>query len=309
MKLPFNIQPKRTPLQERALKKAKELYNSDPEKYKDTMFCPYCGSPLVMSGLQRRMETLSEHVANPNGTVTLKDEYICSAEGLFEHQYLSKDEPDERLGCEFGILHSWNGGWEKGGSYVSDYWHKLYAMSKENIVNKRVIDEWFHEDYQHQHSKALNTFECQSQTSIYNIGLIKCIYLPAWLTFNLIKLTLDLHYDANNFGEVTSTSVTLGFLKKDKGFRNEFCILGTWPWHTWSFLNDRAKRHFKLAKKITDEKKKAKSIAEAMNIGGNDAFIYRLHQDYMYLIHPKYAKLMKKYGYYKIPSWKIRYYD
>lgn len=306
MKLPFNIQPKRTPLQERALKKAKELYNSDPEKYKDTMFCPYCGSPLIKSGQQRRMETLSEHVANPNGTATLKDEYICSAEGLFEHQYLSKDEPDERLGCEFGILHSWNGGWEKGGSYSSDYWHKLYAMTKENIVNKRVIDAYLHEDYKHEHKNALNTFECQSQTSIYNIGLIKHIYLPAWLTFNLIRLTLDFDYYANDFGEVTSTSVTLGFLKKDKGFRNEFCLVGTWPWHTWSFLNFRAKRHFKLAKKITDEKEKAKSIAEAMNIGGNDAFIYRLHQDYMYLIHPKYAKLLKKYGYYKISTWKIR---
>ena len=55
MKLPFNIQPKRTSLQEAALKRAKELYNSDPEKYKDTMFCPYCGSPLIKSGQQKRM--------------------------------------------------------------------------------------------------------------------------------------------------------------------------------------------------------------------------------------------------------------
>ena len=61
-----------------------------------------------------------------------------------------------------------------------------------------------------------------------------------------------------------------------------------------------------MAKKCKDEKEKAKMIAEAMNISGNDAFIYRLHQDYEYLIHPKYAKLMKKYGYYKIPTWKIR---
>lgn len=307
MKLPFNIQPKRTDLQERALKSAKELYNSDPEKYKDTMFCPYCGAPLIKSGEQKRMETLSEHVSDPNGTPSLKDEYICSAEGLFEHQYLFKDNPDEQLGCEFGILHSWNGGYEKGGSYASDYWRKLYAMSKENIVNKRVIDDWLHEDCKHKNYAALNTFECEAQTSIYKNGLKDAILLPAWLTFNLIKLKLDLHYEANSFGEVTSTSVTLGFLKKDKGLRDcEFCIVGTWPWHTWSYLNKSAKRHFKLAKKITDEKKKAKMIAEAMNISGNDDFIYRLHQDYMYLIHPQYAKLMKKYGYYKISTWKIK---
>lgn len=305
MKLPFNIQPKRTSLQEVALKRAKELYNSNPEKYKDTMFCPYCGSPLVKSGNQRRMETLSEHVSDPNGTPTLKDEYVCSAEGSFEHQYLMSGSY-KRLGCEFGILHSWNGGWGKGGSYASDYWHELYELSKQSIVNKRVIDDWFHEDYKHEHKNALNTFECQSQTSIYNAGLKKYILLPAWITFNLIRLKLDFHYSANDFGEVTSTSVTLGFLKKDKGFRNEFCIVGSWPWHTWSFLNNRAKRCFKRADKIKDEQEKAKLLAEAMNISGNDAFIYRLHQDYMYLIHPKYAKLLKKHGYYKISTWEIK---
>lgn len=307
MKLPFNIQPKRTPLQERALKKAKELYDSDPEKYKDTMFCPYCGSPLIKSGQQRRMETLSEHVSDPNGTPSLKDEYVCSANGLFGHQYLFDDHIDGGLGCEFGILHSWNGGYEKGGSYASEFWHKLYKMSKESIINKRVIDAWLHEDYQHKHYAALNTFECNAQTSIYAEGLKKDILLPAWLTFNLIRLKLGLHYEANDFGEVTSTSVTLGFLKKDKGLNScGFCIVGMWPWHTWSYLNKSAKRHFKLAKRITDEKERAKMIAKAMNICGNDDFIYRLHQDYMYLIHPKYAKLMKKYGYYKISTWKIR---
>ena len=304
MKLPFNLQPKRTPLQERALRKAKKLYNSDPEKYKDTMFCPYCGSPLVKSGNRIRMETLSEHVSDPNGTPTLKNEYICSAEGILNRQYLLNDS-DKRLGCEFGILHSWNGGFEKGGSYTSDYWYELYELSAQSIINKRVIDEWFHKDYQHEHKSALNTDDCQSQTSIYHTGLKTCIYLPAWFTFNLIRLTLDFHYTANNFGEVTSTSVTLGFLKKDKGFRNEFCIIGSWPWNTWSFLNHRAKMRFKLADKIKDEKERAKCIANAMNVSGNNGFIYRLHQDYMYLIHPKYKKLLKKYGYYKVSTWKI----
>ena len=265
MKLPFNIQPKRTPLQERALKKAKELYNSDPEKYKDTMFCPYCGSPLVKSGRLKRMQTMSEHVSDPNGAPTLKDEYVCSAEGVFGHQYLMSGS-DKRLGCEFGILHSWNGGFEKGSSYTSDYWHELYELSKQSIVNKRAIDEWFDKDYQHKHENALNTSECQSQISIYNTGLKQYILLPAWLTFNLIRLKLDLHYSANDFGEVTSTSVTLGFLKKDKGFRNEFCIVGSWPWHTWSYLNRKAQKHFKHAKRIANEKKKAKTIAYAMNI-------------------------------------------
>lgn len=306
MKLPFNIQPKRTPLQERALKKAKALYVSDPQKYKDTMFCPYCGSPLVMSGKQRRMETLSEHVSDPNGTPSLKDEYVCGASCLFDRRYLLDEHKDAQDGCEFGILHSWNGGYEKGGSYTSDFWHKLYGMSKESIVNKRVIDAYMDEDYKHEHKAALNTYECSAQTSIYNCGLKNAILLPAWLTFNLIRLKLDLHYVANDFGEVTSTSVTLGFLKKDKSFGDEFCIIGQWWWATWRFLNRNTRRHLKRAKRISEEKEKAKIIAEGMNISGNNSFIYRLHQNYMYLVHPRYAKLLKKYGYYKVSTWDIR---
>jgi hypothetical protein len=229
MRLPFNIQPKRTDLQERALVRAREIYNSNPKQYEDTMFCPYCGSPLIKSGERRRMETLSEHVCNPNGTPTLKDEYICGAEGMY--QYLSKGK-DKQLGCKFGILHSWNGGFEKGGSYISKFWRKLYDLSEKSVINKNVVDSWLHEDYQHKHTAALNTYECEAQTSIYNEGLRKDILLPAWLTLNLIRLKLDFHYTADSFGEVTSTSVTLGFLKKDKQL-NKFCIVGDWFWHTW----------------------------------------------------------------------------
>jgi hypothetical protein len=61
----------------------------------------------------------------------------------------------------------------------------------------------------------------------------------------------------------------------------------------------------KLAKKCKDEKNKAKAVAKAMNISGNDSLIYRLHQWYEYLIHPRHARLLKKYGYYKVPTWNI----
>ena len=67
-----------------------------------------------------------------------------------------------------------------------------------------------------------------------------------------------------------------------------------------------ARMRLKRARRISDENEKAKIIAEAMNISGNDSFIYRLHQNFMYLIHPRYAKLLKKYGYYKVSTWKIR---
>lgn len=304
MKLPFNIQPKRTPLQQRALERAKQIFNSDPEKYQDTMFCPYCGNPLVKSGKQRHMQTLCEHVSDPNSTPSLKDEYVCSAESIMGGQYLTSGDPDEQTGCEFGILHAWNGGFEKGGSYSSDYRDKLYKLAEQNIVNYRVIHDWLREDHKHKFYDALNTDECEMQTSIYNTGLPDHYRLPAWLTFNLIQLTLDFSYNANSFGEVTDTYVSLGFLKKDNNrLGNRFCIVGIWPWKTWKYLQHEMKRNLKLAKGATNEEKKINYLARALNISMNDAWIYRFHQWYAYVRHPRYGKMLKAAGKYKTKTW------
>lgn len=44
-----------------------------------------------------------------------------------------------------------------------------------------------------------------------------------------------------------------------------------------------------------------------MNIYCNDAWIYRLHQWYEYLIHPRYAKMLKEKGMYKKPIFDINF--
>lgn len=41
------------------------------------MECPKCKAQLIVSG-QARLETLLEHVSDPNGTPSLKDKYVCS---------------------------------------------------------------------------------------------------------------------------------------------------------------------------------------------------------------------------------------
>ena len=41
------------------------------------MKCPACRSILVITG-QERLQTLTEHVENPNGRVSMKDKYECS---------------------------------------------------------------------------------------------------------------------------------------------------------------------------------------------------------------------------------------
>jgi len=40
------------------------------------MKCPKCKTELIISG-QERLQTLSEHVSNPNNEPSLKDKYIC----------------------------------------------------------------------------------------------------------------------------------------------------------------------------------------------------------------------------------------
>ena len=286
----FNRQPKRNALQQKALKIALRIYNSDPEKYKNTMFCPYCGQPLIKSGNQRNFQTLSEHVSCPNSTPIPEDEYICSAEGLFNGQFLFKNDPDTQIGCKFGILHAWNGGWEKGGNYVSEYWRKLIGMSKDSIVNKLVIDSYLHEDYQNEFSSALNTFECQTEISIYKKGLPDKVKLPTWLTFNIIQLTLDYSYEADEFGVVKKTWVCLGFLKKDKHFsEKEFSIIGQWPWHTWNFLY----RIFNRQRKNAIKRHDIKSLKECYEPARNTAWIYRMFHWYITHRHfIEYRKLM-----------------
>lgn len=50
------------------------------------MECPYCFHELIIVG-QARLQTLEEHVSNPNGKVSLKDKYSCSNNICETHKY------------------------------------------------------------------------------------------------------------------------------------------------------------------------------------------------------------------------------
>lgn len=293
----FIKQPKRIELQQRALETALKIYNRDPKLHKDTMFCPYCGQPLIKNGKQARLQTLCEHVSGDGSYASLKDVYVCSAEGLFDGQYLLEGDPESQIGCKYGILHCWNGGFEAGGSYTSDFHKKLWDMEKESFINYRVISQYLHEDYQYDFKSALNTFDCCSEVYIYHKGLRDKRYLPAWLTFNQIQLTIDYSYEADNFGRVTKTWIKLGFLKKDDNGNRGFCIIGNWPWHTWSFLNREFKRDMKVVKK---QKAKnvdhMKALLKAFEPSFNQSWIYRLHHKWICFTHLKlYKSLLKHY--------------
>jgi hypothetical protein len=304
MELPkFMIwQPKRSARQEAALKSAKRYYDSNPEKYKNTMFCPYCGEPLIKSGIQRRFETLTEHVGNPNGTPSLKDELVCSAKGLFNHQYLAEENNPEMnmIGCEFGILHVWNddpyGGIEAGGSYISEYRSKLWELSKRDIISKRVIGEWLREDNSLDFTAALNSFECESQTSISKTGLIKEKYLfPFSWRYNIL---IKFDYSSNRFGEVTGISITTKLVRITNRRGHCYSRKEIDPISTWVFLNKTANLELEGSKRFKDfEPGYYHRIHEALKDPFNDGWIYRLHAKWMRFKHPKLTKkLVEKYG-------------
>jgi len=71
------------------------------------MKCPSCKSELIVSG-QARLETVCEHVSNPNGIPSLKDKYICSDIDCETHNY--------------GVC--WNSGGEKYSEYPDN---SIYA--------------------------------------------------------------------------------------------------------------------------------------------------------------------------------------
>lgn len=250
-------QPKRNPMQAKALETALAIYNSDPIKYKDTMFCPYCGQPLVKSGERRKMETLSEHVSCCEASE--KEVYVCSAD------------------CKFSKLHIWNDdpfGIENGNSFMSDYWRECYYESEYDEGLKKYLDE----DNDNKFTSALNSYACKDEVSIYNTGLKKELILPSWLAFKSIQPYFNYGYSANKFGQVTKCGIFLRFWK----IENKHARLEVIPfWETLRFLNFKFKRMRKRALSCKSEIDKMQGLLGAYKYSDKDSFSYRLFRWYI----------------------------
>ena len=265
----FNIQPKRSEVEEKALQTALSIYNSDPKKYKDTMFCPFCGQPLVKSGELRRMETLSEHISCVRPTE--KEVYVCPSKYYEGYP-----------GCKYGAFHHWNGDLfgENGGSYMSDFCKEIMTNAKKNDAAKELLAKV----YTMGGSNALNTYNKSAEKAIYREGLPREIRLWPWLTFNLIQLRFEFSYSADYFGRVTKTWINLGFLKKDDS--GTFCLIGNNPIHTWEYLYKKFKRRVNLARKQKDLDTKMKLLLEAYAKSNNDSWEYKVFHWCIVKLHP-----------------------
>lgn len=85
------------------LDKAKE-HNSKIENKRlkeNTLYCPYCGKPLVSTGKYEHLQSLDEHVISPNSLPTKKEVLVC---------------PDKN--CKGHTVGKWTG---DGSFYVNDW--------------------------------------------------------------------------------------------------------------------------------------------------------------------------------------------
>ncbi|MBQ3642830.1 hypothetical protein II906_13040 [bacterium] len=244
-------------MQKKALETALAIYKSNPEKYEDTMFCPYCGQPLIKSGEKRKMETLSEHVSC--SSVSEKEVYVCSAD------------------CKFSKLHIWNEdpfGSERGNCFISDYWRECYHKSENDEELKKYLDE----DTDNKFISALNSDVCENEVSIYKTGLKRTLTLPSWLTINSIQPYFEYAYVANKFGQVTKCAIYLRFWKiEDEYSRTEIIPF----WDTLEFLNYKFNRTRKRALACKTEVDKMQGLLKAYKVSNKDSFSYRLFAWYI----------------------------
>ena len=66
------------------------------------MLCPICRTELIVTG-QERLETLSEHVCDPNGEPSLKDKYECPNRECVAFGELCWNDWGERYGGGFNF--------------------------------------------------------------------------------------------------------------------------------------------------------------------------------------------------------------
>lgn len=169
------------------------------------MKCPSCNSTLEITG-QERLETLGEHVSNPNGTPSLKPTYQCV-----------------NANCKCFRAFMWD---EYGDFYCNGYYHQAMEIFPDDRY------------------AAIDSFAKKCEIEIYKKGLKDKTYLhPAWCLW-FYQPFIEYHYEGNDAGEVLSKAWSIGFLGKHRG-RGRYSIVVIPFWRTWAFLWKRFIRSYK----------------------------------------------------------------
>ncbi len=165
----------------------------DPE----AMYCPSCLTKLEPDG-----DFVYVDVCN-NECSSVK--YVCPSTGFL----------NKRTGkFEQCLCHEYDTFWDDNGDF---YGGNEYKESKR--TGKRI--QFIHGDHCY---GAFNSFAKQSEVSIYRHNLKQQIYLHPGFCLWFMKPYIDFRYTGDRMGNVLKRTWKLEFLKKDKGFGNQYCI-------------------------------------------------------------------------------------
>lgn len=166
--------------------------------------CPFCGHALKLTDEKRRLQSLVEHVSDPNGQPTYKSVGVCS-----------NDE------CEMGRFWMYN--YYTGEAYrrIDKYYTYFFEQGPDGQpdIYKYRSDE--HKALAKKMDKFImcagNTFECQAMFSINKAGLIGDIYLHPLFALGIRQPVIEINYECGYRGNIRNRSYKLRFLSWDHG--------------------------------------------------------------------------------------------
>ena len=154
MKLPVFRQARKSKSYTNALNIARKLHNRFyGDIIPNQMYCPYCGFRIDATTRQERLETLDEHVSDPNGTPSFKTVYKC-------------------FNCEASKYTMWNYYGESYYDFPEDY-NKLSEEEQDELWYHREATEHFGKDTYNMEAwskDAINSIAYSSHNDVYNPG-------------------------------------------------------------------------------------------------------------------------------------------
>lgn len=196
------------------------------------MCCPFCGHPLVKRG-SKRLETMSEHVCDPNGTPSEKPAYYCENEE-----------------CRYKDVFLWNGNRSEFDVDAGEAFFNTDKAVKE-INGERKIDDAYWELYKETsdwYTAATNTFTFKQQREETDK-----IYLHPIFALFLLRPYIEVYYEAKENGDIVGRKWKIHFLKKEEG-RDDYNIYYISSLYMFFFTMRQRKRKMKWLTKPNSTK-------------------------------------------------------
>lgn len=251
MKFPVIFDAKKSQTFKEALKTARMLHKYYKDENPNQMYCPYCGYSLSKTDRQERLQTLDEHVTDPNGTPTYKMIYKCTCEA-------SRHTMWDYLGEAYLDFSK-----EKDGDEIMK---KTFSDDKHFLKDTMRMDGWSHE--------AINSSSFDSYNRVHAPGKVKEWRFRFWKSQKIIP-TIDFDYHYDSFGKCKFVKPTLKYLVRSEKIRD-----GIYSYSIYESLCTRLKWRIDTTKRDYKKYRKNPSERNIKKLYGGDHV--KVHHDWLY---------------------------